>query len=40
MSNNEDKSWLILPMLAFSKNSDGSKEIIFGWLNCTITFKF
>jgi len=33
------KSWLILPLLAFSINEDGTKEITFGWLTTTLSIK-
>ena len=36
----EDKSWLILPMLAFQRYEDGTKEIAFGWLTRTYWIKF
>lgn len=36
----EDKTWLILPMIAFSKNADGTREISFGWLAKTYWIKF
>jgi len=36
----KDKSWLILPMLAFNKYADGTKEVSFGWLNKTYWIKF
>jgi hypothetical protein len=28
----EPKTWLILPLIAFSINADKSKEITLGWL--------
>jgi hypothetical protein len=37
---NKGKSWLILPLLAFSINEDGAKEISFGWLTNTWWIKF
>lgn len=40
MKKNEDKSWLILPFLAFSLYEDGTKEISFGWLTRTFWIKF
>lgn len=33
-------TFLILPLLTFSKNYDGTKEITFGWLKKTWTLKF
>lgn len=36
----QDKTWLLLPMLAYSKYSDGSREVSFGWLNQTFFIKF
>lgn len=36
----KDKTWLILPFLAFSKYEDGTKEVTFGWLTKAYTFKF
>lgn len=33
-------SWLILPLFAYSKNADGTKEISFGWLNKTYCLKW
>ena len=36
----QDKTWLIFPMLAYSKCSDGTNEISFGWLNRTYWFKW
>jgi hypothetical protein len=35
----KDKTWLILPMLAFSVNADGTKEVSFGWLTKTYWIK-
>ena len=40
MENNTDKSYLILPLLAYTKHEDGTKEITIGWLTNTITFKW
>lgn len=34
------KSWLILPLLAFSINEDGTKELSFGWLSNTWWIRF
>jgi len=39
MKKNKDKAWLILPLLAFSINEDGTKEIFFGWLTTTLSIK-
>jgi hypothetical protein len=36
----KDKTWLILPMLAFSANADGTKEVSFGWLTKAYWIKF
>ena len=36
----EDKSWLILPMLAYTKYGNGTHEISFGWLTRTWWIKF
>lgn len=36
----EYKTWLILPLLAFKKKGDGSKEITIGWLIKTYSVKF
>ena len=36
----EDKTWLLLPMLAYSKYSDGTKEFYFGWLTKTFFINF
>ena len=36
----KDKSWLILPMLAFSVYTDGTKEVSFGWLTKAFWIKF
>ncbi len=36
----EDKAWLILPLLAYTKCSNGNKEISFGWLRKTFFIKF
>jgi hypothetical protein len=36
----EDKTWIILPVLAFSLNADGTKEVMFGWLTKTYWFEF
>jgi hypothetical protein len=36
----EDKTWIILPVLAFSLNADGTKEVMLGWLNKTYWFEF
>lgn len=35
-----DKTWLLLPMLAYSKYSDGTWEISFGWIRRTFFIKF
>ena len=35
-----DKSWLILPMISFTKFADGTKEISFGWLTKSYWIKF
>lgn len=44
MSNNKqssvDKGWLILPLLMFGICTDGSYEILIGWLRKSYTFKF
>jgi len=40
MKKNKDKSWLIFPLLAFSINEDGTKEITFGWITITLSIKF
>lgn len=34
------KTWLLLPMLAYSKFSDGTREFSFGWLRKTFWIKF
>jgi hypothetical protein len=31
----KDKTYLVFPLLAFTKMKDGSKELTFGWLNRT-----
>ena len=36
----ENKTWLIFPMLAYSKYADGKREITFGWLNKTYWLKW
>jgi hypothetical protein len=36
----KNKSWLILPYLSFTINTDGTKEIQFGWLTEILSFKF
>ena len=36
----QDKTWLLLPMLAYSKYSDGAREFAFGWLNQTFFIKY
>ena len=33
-------AWIILPLLAFHINEDGTKEIFFGWLNRTWSLIF
>ena len=33
-------AFLILPLFAFSKYNDGSKEITFGWFKKTWTLKY
>ena len=33
-------TFLILPILTFSKNNDGTKEITFGWFKKTWTLKY
>jgi len=35
----EDKTWLIFPMLAYTKYDDGSSEFFLGWLRKTWTIK-
>jgi hypothetical protein len=40
MKEKEDKAWLILPMLAYTKHADGTHEISFGWLTRTWWIKF
>jgi hypothetical protein len=34
------KTWLILPLVAFSINEDKSKEITLGWLSFTYSIIF
>jgi len=36
----QDKSWLILPLLAYLKCEDGTKQISIGWWRRTFTVKF
>jgi hypothetical protein len=36
----QDKTWLLLPMFAYSKYSDGTQEISFGWITKTFFIKF
>jgi len=36
----QDKAWLILPMLAYTKYSNGVNEISFGWLTKTWWIQF
>ena len=36
----EDKTWLIFPMLTYTKRLDGTNEIAFGWLNRTYWVKW
>lgn len=33
MTPKKDETWLILPLLAFSKYDYGKKELVIGWLN-------
>lgn len=43
MSNKQsmaEKVWLILPLIAFAKFSDGKHELYIGWLRKSYTFKF
>jgi hypothetical protein len=40
MKKNEDKAWLILPLLAFHLYEDGTKEVSFGWLSTTLSIKW
>jgi hypothetical protein len=35
----EDKTWLIFPMVAYTKYANGSSEFFLGWLRKTWTFK-
>lgn len=35
-----EKVWLILPLIAFAKFSDGKHELHIGWLTKSYTFKF
>ena len=35
-----DKSWLIFPMLAYTKYANGDKELSIGWLTRTYWIKF
>jgi hypothetical protein len=36
----KDKSWLIFPMFTYTKYSDGTNKIGFGWLNRTYWVKW
>jgi hypothetical protein len=36
----EDRAWLLLPLLAYTKYSNGTREISFGWLTKTWWIKF
>jgi hypothetical protein len=36
----KDKSWLILPLIAYTKNANGEKEIMFGWLTEVFYIRF
>lgn len=44
MSNNKqgmaEKVWIILPLIAFAKYSNGSYELVIGWLTKSYTLKF
>jgi len=40
IKNKKDCAWLILPLIAFTTYSNGTKEITFGWLTKTISFLF
>jgi hypothetical protein len=36
----KDKSWFILPMIAYTKYANGEKEIMFGWLTEIYFIRF
>jgi hypothetical protein len=40
MKNRKNKTWLILPMFAFSINADGTKEVSFGWFTKSYWINF
>jgi hypothetical protein len=36
----EDKAYLILPILIYEKNADGTKKITIGWLKKTYSITY
>lgn len=36
----QEKSWLILPMLAYTRHANGDKELFIGWFTKTYSIKF
>ena len=36
----QDKTWLLLPMIAYTKYQNGNKEFSFGWLSKIFWIKF
>jgi hypothetical protein len=37
---NDNKTWIILPVLIFTKYKNGKKEVIIGWLNKTYSITY
>lgn len=36
----KDKSWFILPIIAYTKYANGEKELMFGWLTEIFFIRF
>jgi len=40
MEMKKDKTWLILPLIAYTKNANGERELTFGWLTEIYFIRF
>jgi hypothetical protein len=36
----QDKTWILIPMLLYTKYSNGNIEFCFGWLRKVLSIKF
>ena len=36
----QDKAWILIPMLVYTKYSNGNIELYFGWLRKAFSIKF